>query len=367
MSRTRLLFGRDPSIQIRRDDIRDAADSLLTGDRPKLVYIDPPFAAARDFELTVDHRGRHRRVAFSDKWDDLDSYLVFMRAALEAIHHALDDDGSLLLHCDHRAAPYLAIACDEIFGFGDRGRVKRAPGFRNELIWSYGLGGSSARCYPKKHDTILWYSKSSNWKFDPPMVPATSQRMAGQMKKATDVFEVASINNMAKERSGYPTQKPLALIERLVRAHTDEGDLVADFFCGSGTTAVAAAHTRRRAFVSDIGPDAVETTMARLIERGVSWVFDGELPSGEPPPRDGAAIRPWDDDAPIEAVFAGRSEPDGVVLTGFEDWRGVNIPVGAARLHAAGADAGGDWAHVRDTTGRRWNGALSDDGAGGPA
>ena len=355
MTPTRLKFGEDPDVTILRADAREASSQIAArGVQPKLVYIDPPFAAARDFELIVDRGGKRRRVAFSDKWPDLDDYLAFMRTVLEGIHDLLAPDGALLLHCDHRAAPYLAIACDEIFGLGDRGREKRAPGFRNELIWSYGLGGSSARCYPKKHDSIFWYTKGSSWFFDPPMVPATSQRMAGQLKKATDVFEVASINNMAKERSGYPTQKPLELLERLVNAHSEPGDLVVDLFSGSGTTAVAASRLQRRALVADIGPDALDTTMGRLIEIGSPFEYRGELNTSEAPPKNGPAISPWDSATPIEAVFSGQIEGTSVTLTGYEDWRGTSIPIGSARLDGDGAHATGDWLYLRDTEGRRW-------------
>ena len=361
MTITRLRFGDDPAVTILRADAREAAELVAeVSDRPSLVYIDPPFAAARDFELIVERSGKHRRVAFSDKWADLDEYLAFMRSVLEGTHDLLASDGSLLLHCDHRAAPYLAILCDEIFGVGDRGREKRAPGFRNELIWSYGLGGSSARCYPKKHDSIFWYSKSSDWFFDPPMVPATSQRMAGQLKKATDVFEVASINNMARERSGYPTQKPLELLERLIRAHTRPGELVADLFSGSGTTAVAASRLGRPALVCDIGADALDTTMGRLVELGAPFEFRGTLESGEAPPRDGHIVHPWQREAPLEAVFSGQIEEDHVRLTGYADWRGTTLPTGTARFDDDCAHASGEWVYVRDIQGRRWTSGSKD-------
>lgn len=193
--------------------------------------------------------------------------MAFLTEVLQAAHGLLADDGALLLHCDHRAAPYLAIACDGIFGAGDR-RERGAAGFRNELIWSYGLGGSSARCYPKKHDTIFWYTKGRTWFFDPPRVPASSRRMAGRTKKAPDVLAIPSINNMAKERTGYPTQKPRALLDMLVAAHTEPGDLVVDLFSGSGTTAAAALDTGRRAIVSDRGDVAVRFTADRLRQAG---------------------------------------------------------------------------------------------------
>ncbi|MFT6395990.1 MAG: hypothetical protein ACJAYU_000732 [Bradymonadia bacterium] len=326
------------------------------GERAKLVYIDPPFAAARDFDLLVSLEGaKRRRVAFSDKWSSLDAYMAFMREVLTGIHGLLDESGSLLLHCDHRAAPYLAVACDEIFGLGDRGPDKHAPGFRNEIIWSYGLGGSSRRCYPKKHDSIFWYTKSGDWHFDPPMVPATSQRMAGQLKKATDVFDVASLNNMAKERTGYPTQKPLALLERFILAHTEPGDLVVDLFSGSGTTATAAAKHGRRAIVSDIGADAIDTTLGRLLEIGASFEFRGDFDSEKAPARAGQRFERWDPETPLEAVFSGTEVGEHIRLTGYADWRGVETLGGDAHLIEGAAKASGNWVYLRDANGRRWH------------
>ena len=255
-------------VRVARCDARALARALTEADeRPTLVYLDPPFAAERDFYTSAGDGGA-KRLAYSDRWGSLETYLAFMNEVLERVHGMLAQDGSLLLHCDHRAAPYLAIACDRIFGLGDRGPTRQAPGFRNELIWSYGLGGSSPRCYPKKHDTILWYSRGPRWIFDAPRVPATSHRMAGQTKKAPDVLSNPTINNMARERTGYPTQKPLALLELLVLAHSRPGDLVVDLFSGSGTTAIAATSQGRRVLVGDESAVAIETTIARLEAAG---------------------------------------------------------------------------------------------------
>lgn len=266
--------GVGPEARVVHADALTAARALAdASERPTLVYIDPPFAAERDFFARLPDGSE--TLAYRDKWDSLGAYLAFMEAVLAALRDALSDEGSLLLHCDHRAAPYLAVLCDRLFGMGDRGSKKAAAGFRNELIWSYGLGGSSPRCYPKKHDTILWYSRGADWFFEPPRVPATSQRMRGQTKKAPDVLNVPTLNNMAKERCGYPTQKPLALLDLLVRAHAPEGALVADVFSGSGTTSVAAARQGRRAFAADIGADAVAATATRLREAGAPLAVYG--------------------------------------------------------------------------------------------
>lgn len=137
--------------------------------------------------------------------------------------------------------------------------------FVNHLIWSYGLGGSSPRRFARKHDDILLYclDPMKYW-FEPPRVPATSNRLRGKTKKMTDVLDIPAINNMANERTGYPTQKPLALLDVLVRACCPPGGLVLDPCCGSGTTLVAAVRAGRRAIGLDTSPKAVEIARARL-------------------------------------------------------------------------------------------------------
>jgi DNA modification methylase len=156
---------------------------------------------------------------------------------------------------------------DDLFGADFTSRTPSGGGFVNHLIWVYGLGGSSRRRFARKHDDILFYAKSAEYYFDPPLVPATSNRMKGQMKKATDVIEIPSINNMAAERVGYPTQKPLALLELLIGACCPEDGLVLDPFCGSGTALVAARRLNRRALGIDISADAVTIARSRLEER----------------------------------------------------------------------------------------------------
>jgi DNA modification methylase len=118
-------------------------------------------------------------------------------------------------------------------------------GFVNHLIWRYGLGGSSPRRFARKHDDILFYAKGPAYHFQPPRVPATSNRMRGQFKKATDVLDIPSINNMSSERVGFPTQKPLQLLQLLVNACCPPSGIVLDPFSGSGTTLVAAAKSGR--------------------------------------------------------------------------------------------------------------------------
>lgn len=241
-----------------------------------LIYIDPPFATGADFSLeaTVGDSDLElakvptalEELAYRDTWGDgAASYLQMISSRLSLLRACLSPSGSIIVHCDFRLVHHLGALLDDLFGQGDRGHAKDQAGFRNEIVWQYGLGGSSPKCYPKKHDVLLWYSKGSAWKFDPPLVPAKSQRMKGQLKKCPDCWDIPSINNMADERTGYPTQKPEALLERVVRAHSQPGDLVADFFCGSGTTMVAAEKLGRRWIGCDLGRWAINVTRKRLL------------------------------------------------------------------------------------------------------
>jgi DNA modification methylase len=238
-----------------------------------LAYLDPPFNTGRQHAAA--------RAAYPDRWPDVDSYLAFLRPRLQAVHRALTPSGSILLHCDWRTVHHLRLLLDDLFGVDFNGArpsgqsdgrstggaargTSGGGGFVNHLIWVYGLGGSSRRRFARKHDDILFYARSAEYHFDPPLVPATSNRMKGQMKKATDIIEIPAINNMASERVGHPTQKPLALLELLIGACCPKDGLVLDPFCGSGTSLVAARRLGRRALGIDINPDAVNIARSRL-------------------------------------------------------------------------------------------------------
>jgi DNA modification methylase len=214
-----------------------------------LCYADPPFNTGR---VMNGHAA-----AYDDRWENIGAYLEFMRPRLEQIARVLKPTGSILLHCDWRTCHQFRLMLDELLG-EDR--------FVNHLIWSYGLGGSSPRRFARKHDDILFYSRTDEYYFDPPQVPATSNRMRGRSKKATDVIDIPSINNMADERTGYPTQKPLALLKMLVQACCPAGGVALDPFCGSGTTLVAAARLNRKWIGIDVNDDAVRITRQRLRE-----------------------------------------------------------------------------------------------------
>ena len=214
-----------------------------------LVYLDPPFCTG-----VVQRSGTR---AFSDQWADMKAYVAYMRERIEEVHRVLSPTGSILLHCDWRTCHRLRVELDDVFG---------ADHIVNHLIWRYGLGGSSPKGFARKHDDILFYARGKTWFFEPPLVPATSNRLKGKTKKATDVLDVPAINNMAKERVGWPTQKPLALLELLVEACCPPGGRVLDPFCGSGTTLLAAQRTGRHAVGVDASEDAVAIAQARLAQ-----------------------------------------------------------------------------------------------------
>lgn len=223
-----------------------------------LLYADPPFNTGRRRQTPpgAARRGRTVRASFDDAWPGPEAYAAWLRARLEATRPALKPTGCVLLHCDDRVVHHVRLLLDDLFG---------ADRFVNHLVWRYGLGGSSPRRFARKHDDILFYGVGpGRYWFRAPRVPATSRRLAGRTKKATDVLDIPALNNMARERTGYPTQKPLALLDVLVRACCPPGGCVLDPVCGSGTTLVAALRAGRCAVGFDINPAAVELSRARL-------------------------------------------------------------------------------------------------------
>ena len=250
-----------PLPDVLEGDCLDVLPSLGEGE-VSLIYADPPFATGGTRRGRARGGGSGEFLAYEDRWDSLDSYLEFLRPRLEAMHRALAPEGAILLHVDWRSSHRVRCLLDDVFG-PDR--------FVNHVIWHYGLGGSSPSRFARKHDDILYYARGDERWFDPPLVPATSRRLAGGLKKATDVLDIPSINNMAKERTGWPDQKPLALLELLVRACCPPGGRVVDPVCGSGTTLEAADRVGRRAIGIDRSPAAIAVVrdrLGRLRDRG---------------------------------------------------------------------------------------------------
>ncbi len=221
-----------------------------------LLYVDPPFNTGATRRGTRAVNGS--RPAFDDSWPTIEAYIAWLRERLAATIPALKPTANILVHVDWRTSHRVRVILDELLG---------ADRFVNHLVWSYGLGGSSPRMFARKHDDILFYCVDpKRYYFQPPRVRATSQRMKGMTKKATDILDIPAINNMARERTGYPTQKPLALLELLIGACCPPGGTVLDPCCGSGTTLEAAARLGRHAVGCDISQAAILIARRRLGE-----------------------------------------------------------------------------------------------------
>lgn len=221
-----------------------------------LIYLDPPFFTNKKYE--VIWKDGYEIRSFEDRWaGGIENYIAWMEPRLREMHRVLKDTGSIYLHCDSHANAHLRILMDKIFGENN---------FRNEIIWHYGLGGSSPKQWSSKHDNIYMYSKTDSWFFEPLMIPATSNMMKGQLKKADDVWDIPTINNMAKERMGYPTQKPEALLERIIKASSNPTDIVLDGFCGCGTAIAVAQKLGRRWIGIDVSPTSCKLMANRILK-----------------------------------------------------------------------------------------------------
>lgn len=249
---------------VRHGDWLALAPSLVPGS-VDLLYADPPFNTGRRHTTPPNAHKRGGRsgnavatagASYADTWPSVAAYIAWLRARLAATLPALKPTACVLVHCNDRASHHIRGVLDDLFG-PDR--------FVNHLVWQYGLGGSSPRAFARKHDDILFYAvHPDRYYFEAPRVPATSRRLRGLTKKATDVLDIPSLNNMAAERTGYPTQKPLALLDLLVRSCCPPGGVVLDPVCGSGTTLVAAARAGRRPIGFDASAEAVRLSRARL-------------------------------------------------------------------------------------------------------
>jgi site-specific DNA-methyltransferase (adenine-specific) len=261
--------------------LADALDVLrsLPAGSVDLIYIDPPFGTGRVQRLQSIRTGRGARVrrGFGGRlypWevrgvrsyaDDLPraEYLAFLRVHLAEAHRVLRPTGSLHVHLDHRSVHHARLLLDEIFG---------PERFLNEIIWAYDFGGRPRDRWPKKHDNILWYAKGRTWTFNreavdriPYMAPGlVGAEKAARGKLPTDVWWMTIVPTHGRERVGYPTQKPERLLERIVTAASRPGDLVLDFFAGSGTTGVVAQRLGRRYLLVDNNPEAVAIARQRL-------------------------------------------------------------------------------------------------------
>ena len=253
----------------------------LPAEFARLIYIDPPFNTGRTqkrsrMKVTADKDGIRggfggRRYAVehvpsSAYADSFDDYIEFLLARVESALRCLTADGSIFVHVDFREAHYVKVALDTLLGRGS---------FMNEIVWAYDFGGRPKKKWPAKHDTIFWYARDpKNYVFNfdamdriPYMAPGlVGKEKAARGKTPTDVWWHTIVPTNGKEKTGYPTQKPLGVLERIIKVHTEPGDVVLDFFAGSGTVGHAAAKHGRGFVLIDDNPDAVAVMVDRLAE-----------------------------------------------------------------------------------------------------
>lgn len=247
-----------------------------------MIYLDPPFFTQKKQKLK-DTNGIE--YSFDDKWGSIADYISYLKIRLKEAKRLLKDTGTIFLHCDSTASHYIKIMLDEIFG---------VENFRSEIIWSYKRWSNSKKGLLNSHQTIFFYSKSKNYKFHTILTDYSTTTNIDQIlqdrvrnsdgktvyktnsngtivstneKKGvplSDVWEIPFLNPRANERVGYPTQKPILLLERILDISTDKGDLVLDPFCGSGTTLVASVLKDRKYIGIDKSSDAIELSQKRL-------------------------------------------------------------------------------------------------------
>jgi DNA modification methylase len=283
-----------------------------------LIYIDPPFFSGRQYNIIFGDQNEVR--SFTDIWEGgMPGYLIWLNARLYEMKRLLKKTGSIYVHCDWHASHYIKVEMDKIFGYEN---------FRNEIVWFYRRWTNVQSNFQRMHDVILFYSKSDRYLFNKIEIPVreylqerkqkgwnsntvesggkrirqlivydreafTQAVQAGRVKPeewdkivyaeqrtlyAPDVWEIPFINPVAKERIGYPTQKPEALVERIIKASTQEGDVVADFFCGGGTTPAVAQRLGRQWIACDQSRVAVAVTADRLIRGAQQLQMDLAVP-----------------------------------------------------------------------------------------
>ena len=261
----------------------------IEANKVDLIYFDPPFFTQRKHSLT--NKDNSKTYEFDDKYNSIEEYLELVENVLLESKRVLKNTGSVFLHCDKTASHNIRVVMDKIFG---------RENFQSEIIWSYKRWSNAKKGLLNSHQVIFFYSKTQDFKFNTLYTDYSATTnldqilqdrernengksdykkdengnvILGKEKKGvplSDVWEIPYLNPKAKERTGYPTQKPVLLLNQILNIVTDEGDLVVDPFCGSGTTCVSAKSLKRQFIGIDISKDAVELANSRLEEMVIS-------------------------------------------------------------------------------------------------
>ena len=280
MSKHQLYYG----------DNLEILQTYIPDESVNLIYVDPPFNTGKRQQRTeiqvkpdadgdrVGFQGRTYRTHkgktthYTDKFESSDTYFEFLRPRFEEAYRVLHPHGSFFLHIDYREVHYCKVMLDEIFG---------RESFLNEIIWAYDYGGRSKSRWPAKHDNILWYAKTPKhytFNFDemdriPYMAPGlVGKTKAARGKTPTDVWWHTIVPTNGDEKTGYPTQKPLGILNRIVKVHSSPGDTLLDFFAGSGTWGEAAALHNRSSILIDNNIPTIKIIMERLAFYGIELI-----------------------------------------------------------------------------------------------
>lgn len=261
----------------------------IEANKVDLIYFDPPFFTQRKHSLT--NKDNSKTYEFDDKYNSIEEYLELVENVLQESKRVLKNTGSVFLHCDKTASHNIRVVMDKVF---------RRENFQSEIIWSYKRWSNAKKGLLNAHQVIFFYSKTQDFKFNTLYTDYSATTnldqilqdrernengksvykkdengnvVLGKEKKGvplSDVWEIPYLNPKAKERTGYPTQKPVLLLNQILNIVTEEGDLVVDPFCGSGTTCVSAKSLKRQFIGIDISKDAVELANSRLEEMVIS-------------------------------------------------------------------------------------------------
>lgn len=259
-----------------------SAMQKLNNNSIDMIYLDPPFFTQKEQKLK-DNNGKE--YSFDDSWKSMADYIGYLKIRLIEMKRLLKDTGTLFLHCDNTASHYIKVMLDEVFGYDN---------FKSEIIWSYKRWSNAKNGLLNSHQIIFFYSKTKNYKFNKMYTDYSVTTNIDQIlqdrvrdnngktvykkddngeivltneKKGvplSDVWEIPFLNPKANERVGYPTQKPILLLEQILNISTDEGDTILDPFCGSGTTLVAALLKNRKYIGIDKSLEAIELSQKRL-------------------------------------------------------------------------------------------------------
>ncbi|MBR2576013.1 MAG: site-specific DNA-methyltransferase [Firmicutes bacterium] len=282
---------------VRGDNLRYMAELLRSGYAGKIdmIYADPPFFSKSDYTINVKvgkQKGKltlARNHAFTDRWKDgMAEYLENIALAMMLMKDLLSETGTIFVHLDWHSSHYLKVILDQVFG---------EKNFINEIVWTYKSGGASKRTFARKHDVLLFYAKSKGYYFQVQEEKSYNRDLKPYRFKGVreyrdeigwytlvsmkDVWQIDMVGRTSSERTGYATQKPEALLKRILDSVTREGDLCADFYCGSGTLGAVCEKTGRRYLLCDNSAPAVMTAHKRLVQLGSPHELTEEEGAGD--------------------------------------------------------------------------------------